>query len=343
MELGADRLLPLLREAARSGGLPPGARLVVAVSGGRDSVALLHALRSLAPEYGWSLAVAHFDHGFRPESGDDARWVRDLAGALGLPFILGRGAGGRLSEAPARRARHRFLRRARGRLGADRVVLAHHARDQVETMLMNLVRGAGLRGAAGMPARRGPLVRPWLLADPREIAAYAESQGLAYRSDPTNEDERLLRNRLRRRVVAELATLAPGALVRMAAAGLRMREDDRLLRRLAREALGKAERPRAPGELLRVSALAVAGLDEALRLRALAAAYARAARRASRARRRLRLAPARLDGATLARLERLVRGEAGRALALPRAIEAQRLGPHVAFVARRPGRSSVLH
>lgn len=338
-----ERLLQLLRRAAREGGLPPGARLLVAVSGGRDSVALLHALRALAPAFGWSLAVAHFDHGLRPDSGEDARWVEALARAAGLPFALGRGQGGDLREAPARRARHRFLRRAAAQLQADRVVLAHHARDQVETMLLNLARGAGLRGASGMPERRGRLARPWLLADPAEIAAYVARQGLAYREDPTNEDERLRRNRLRRRVLGELASLSPGALVRMAEAGLRMREDDRLLRRLARRALGRAERTRAPGELARFSAPLLSELHEPLRARALAAAYAQAVRARALARRRLPLAPARLDRAALGRLGRLVQGRAGRALALPRSIEARRVGPHLAFVPAGRRRPSVLH
>lgn len=331
-----DRLAALLRAGATPGGLlPPGGRLLVAVSGGRDSVALAHALHALAPSHGWALRLAHFDHGLRPSSGEDAAWVAALGQAWGVPVSLGRRRSptamsrqaAAWSEQDARRHRYRFLRRAGRRWHADRIALAHHAGDQAETMLLHLARGAGTRGASGMPARRGRFVRPWLEADPAWIAAYVDAHRLAFREDPTNRDERLARNAIRRRVMPEIDRLHPGAAARMAAAAARLRADDRLLERLARRRLAAVAREAAPGEYARLDAGALQRLPGPLRARALRRAYAQARAAASRAKRRLPLAPAALDERRLARLGRLLDGGGGRRLALPGPMEARLMGP----------------
>ncbi|ADU50258.1 tRNA(Ile)-lysidine synthetase [Thermaerobacter marianensis DSM 12885] len=185
--------------------LRPGHRVLVAVSGGRDSTVLLDLLHRLQERLGLAaLGVAHVDHGLRPGSADDARWVAEQAAARGLPFLLRRVCverGRRSLEDAARAARYRALREMAGEFGAHRVALAHHAGDQAETVLMRLVAGAGVRGLAGMRPRRGPFVRPLLAVTPARLAAYAAARGLTWRDDPTNRDLRILRNRVRHRLL----------------------------------------------------------------------------------------------------------------------------------------------
>jgi tRNA(Ile)-lysidine synthetase-like protein len=183
--------------------------LLVGVSGGIDSVALLHAL----VRTGRRPVVLHFDHGWRAESGDDARHVRELARQLGLRFIGGKmtPAAGTHRETDARAARYAFFARTARMLGIPDLALAHHADDQVETFLLQLLRGGGA-AARGMDAvtRREGLVlhRPWLGLWKKEIAAYARRRRLAWRDDATNADTRHRRNLLRRRLLPYLQKLA---------------------------------------------------------------------------------------------------------------------------------------
>lgn len=208
---GAHPLLRRFRDHVRREGLfARGDRLLLAVSGGPDSVALLYLLRALAPELGLSLAVAHLDHGLRGEaSGSDARWVEALAARLGLPCAVGsarlaaRGRKRRGSvEAAAREARYGFLVRAAARMGIRKIVLGHQADDLAETVLMRLLRGCGPEGLIGMrpvSARSGRLlVRPLLPFRRREILDFLRLRSIPYRRDATNRDTRFLRNRVRR-------------------------------------------------------------------------------------------------------------------------------------------------
>jgi len=183
----------------------PGDRVGVAVSGGVDSVSLLHALKSLA-ELKLDLTVCHLDHGLRPESNRDAEFVQDLAARSGLPFVLAR-----LEVAAYAKAKHfslemaaRDLRYAElTRIAADlhlcRVALGHHLDDQVETILLRILRGTGLEGLSGMkPVRAGGLfVRPLLGVSRAEILSYAKENGLAWVEDATNRETDILRNRVR--------------------------------------------------------------------------------------------------------------------------------------------------
>ncbi|HEY8393911.1 MAG TPA: tRNA lysidine(34) synthetase TilS [Thermaerobacter sp.] len=181
--------------------LAPGQRVLVAVSGGRDSVVLLDVLVRLRTELGLAaLGVAHVDHGLRPDSAADAEWVRDLAAGYGLPFFLRRvqvRPGRESPEAAARTARYRALWEMARAFGADRIALAHHADDQAETVLLRLLAGAGPSGLAGMRPRRGRFVRPLLGVERAALAAYAAEQGLRWRDDPTNRDLSIPRNRVR--------------------------------------------------------------------------------------------------------------------------------------------------
>jgi tRNA(Ile)-lysidine synthase len=179
--------------------------LLIGVSGGIDSVALLHAL----VRTGRRPVVAHFDHGWRKESAADAAWVQELAREMGLKFAGGkmRAAVKKRREAEARTARYAFFSRTARRLSIPHLVLAHQADDQVETFLLQLLRGSGAagRGMDALSERDGLILhRPWLGVWRREIHAYARAHRLAWREDATNRDTRHRRNLLRQRVLPYL-------------------------------------------------------------------------------------------------------------------------------------------
>jgi tRNA(Ile)-lysidine synthase len=227
-----------------------GRRVVVGLSGGVDSVVLLHVLRALAPEFGFRLAALHVNHGLSP---DAARWSRFCASLcrrwhvpLGVRRVRVQPAGDGL-EAAARAARYAaFLR-----LRAGALALAHQLDDQAETVLLNLLRGAGLAGARGMPAaarRHGLLILRPLLEVPRaRIAAYAEANGLAWVEDQSNADEARTRNFLRHRVGPLLAQRFPRWRESLARAARHFGAAEVDANRLLRAFLG-ARGLRAPGE-----------------------------------------------------------------------------------------------
>ena len=187
-----------------------GETLVVAVSGGPDSTALLLALTELRQTFAWRLTAAHFDHGWRKESAADARWVADLCQRLDVPLVIRRlgetdadaspPATGR--EEQARRWRRRMLTEIARDVGASCVVLAHTADDQAETVLHRLLRGSGVRGLAGM-APAAPLadgiqiLRPLLTVRRQEIEQWLTSRGQTWLHDVSNLDTRYTRNRIR--------------------------------------------------------------------------------------------------------------------------------------------------
>ncbi len=178
--------------------LPSGSRLLVACSGGRDSMALCHALHRVGR---WPLVVATVDHGLRPDSAADAAFVSTTTRGWGLVCTIERpelSVGAEGPEDAARRARHGALETARVRAGAELIVYAHTADDQWETLMMRLAAGTGLIGLAGMRRRAGRRVRPWLAVTRAQVAEYAAAEGVPWREDPTNSDPRLLRNDVRR-------------------------------------------------------------------------------------------------------------------------------------------------
>lgn len=176
----------------------PGAT-VVAVSGGADSVALLDLMHGVAAEWGLSLIVAHADHGIQAVSRTVGLAVRELADQYGLPFELGElGLGPDATETLARRARYRWLREVQQRCNARYLVTAHHRDDQMETVLLRVLRGSGLAGLAGIRARaRGGLVRPLLPFAKSELVAHAAARGLRVHDDPANRDPRHARSWVR--------------------------------------------------------------------------------------------------------------------------------------------------
>lgn len=200
--------------------------LVLGVSGGADSLALLHILT----EIGCPVTAAHFNHHIRPDAEDDAVFVAEAAKQLGVPFVRGDGdvAGLALNEkysieTAARKARYRFLFESAEKISAQAVVTAHNADDQAETVLLHLVRGAGLTGLRGMQPKTVlrefsqtiPLVRPFLTTWRSEIDEYCRIKGLLPRVDTTNQDTAYARNRIRQELIPILETYNPQIKARL--------------------------------------------------------------------------------------------------------------------------------
>lgn len=204
-----DLAKQVLQTIRRHGMLAGGETVLVGVSGGADSIALLHCLLTLAPTLGLRLHVIHVNHGLRPDADGDQAFVEELARQWSVPLSVERvvvPAGGQSPEAAARAARYAAFRRAAERAAASRVALGHTADDQAETVLMRLLQGAGPRGLAGIPPVRGCYVRPLLEVRRHQIGAELRRLGIAWREDPTNRDPKFLRNRIRQDLLPFLAS-----------------------------------------------------------------------------------------------------------------------------------------
>jgi tRNA(Ile)-lysidine synthetase-like protein len=187
-------------------------KYVVAVSGGVDSVMLLDLLTKI-PDL--ALTVAHFDHGIRPESADDRRFVQALATRHDLPFEYMEGRlGEAASEATARQARYDFLKKIQKQIGASAIITAHHQDDVLETAVINLLRGTGRKGLTALRNRPG-IVRPLLKVPKTEILDYAQEHSLEWREDSTNLDITYLRNYIRHRLLPRLSNSERAQLVKI--------------------------------------------------------------------------------------------------------------------------------
>jgi tRNA(Ile)-lysidine synthase len=225
--------------------LPSGATVLVAVSGGQDSMALLALLLDLQRLHHWPLRLWHGNHNWRPEAGEQARQLAAWAAGQGLPIRVDTWAEPAHGEAAARAWRYGALARAGRQLGAQRVATAHTASDRAETLLLNLARGSHRRGLASLAVRRrladvGPeqsrlnsgeagepeLARPLLEFSRADTARICTALGLPVWVDPSNQDPRFSRNRVRREVVPVLEELHPGAERRISALAQRLAEEE---------------------------------------------------------------------------------------------------------------------
>lgn len=225
--------------------LPADVSLVLAVSGGADSMALLHAAALAAPVARWRIHVGHLDHALRPESADDAEFVADVARSLDLPVTVRRADvaalardEGRSIEDAGREARYRFLDEL-GAAQSGSIVTAHTADDAAETVLLHLLRGAGPAGVRGIPERRGRIVRPLIGQRRATLRAALDAAGLAYRDDPSNADPAYLRNRVRHELLPLMESLRPGAVEAIARFSAIAAADDALLDALAAAELAR--------------------------------------------------------------------------------------------------------
>ena len=198
----------------RSGVLHRGEHVLVACSGGPDSVALTAALHGAAPRIGVDVSIAHVNHGVRSSARQDECIVLQLAAQLGVPLCIITLQTGTDDEARLRLARYRALAKAASAKRCSVIATAHHAEDQTETVFLALLRGSGLAGLSGMPARRSlepglDLARPLLGVAPETLRAYCHARALPYAVDPTNSDAGRRRNAVRE-ALANLRPLFPG-------------------------------------------------------------------------------------------------------------------------------------
>ncbi len=306
----------------RYGMLPANGAVLCAVSGGRDSMCLLHLLRALSQREDFRLEAAHFNHRLRPAAGRDEAFVRETCARWGIPLTLGGGdvaayakeAGKGLEDA-GRTLRYAFLEKTAAERGCGRIATAHHREDNAETVLLHLLRGSGLRGLGGIPPVRGSIIRPLLEVSREEIDAYVSRHALPYVEDETNAHPAYLRNRVRHELLPLLEELSPGAAGRIAHTAALLREDGAYLDQAAEALLppGEEDGSTLPPPLLQAPP--------------------------PLARRLVRLAAKRLGGSlTAAQTETLLSLESGKYQSLPGGLAARRdkAGLHLERAAAPP-------
>jgi tRNA(Ile)-lysidine synthase len=254
--------------------------VVVAVSGGADSTALVLILADLAEELGIVIHVAHFDHRTRPkQSAEDADFVARLANRIGAPIRVGRAERPTKTEDAARVARYEFLRRAAKEIGATAIATGHTRDDQAETVLLHLARGSGLAGLAGMRPLREGIARPLLAIGRADTVAVCRAARIRPRTDPTNRSLKFARNRVRLEVLPKLAKINPRAaeaIARFAEAAAEVQTEDDV------DVATALDRARDPDK----DALVIAALGPTMRSRAFALAWREATGRVLGARHR---------------------------------------------------------
>ncbi len=218
----------LLHTVRRYQMLAPGDRVVCAVSGGADSVALLFALYLLREKLGIILSAAHFNHGLRGEESDrDEAFVRDLCDRFSIPLSVGRGqvtAGEKGLEAAAREARYAWFATLPGKLAT-----AHTADDNGETVLLNMIRGTGLKGLGGIAPVRGNVIRPMLDVTRQQVLAFLDEYHMPFIHDSTNDSDDFTRNRLRHHVMPLLRAENPRISQSLSAMAQSLREEEKAL------------------------------------------------------------------------------------------------------------------
>ncbi|MCP4682412.1 MAG: tRNA lysidine(34) synthetase TilS [Desulfobacterales bacterium] len=230
--------------------------IVVAVSGGPDSVCLLSVLHELKDELGIELITAHLDHGLRPqEDADETRFVESLANALELPFVTEKADSGIKTqkgslEEKARDIRYQFLEDVKKRHSAQKIALGHTLNDQAETVLMRLLRGSGPSGLSGIPpCRDATIIRPLIQVSRADVLSYLESKGLKYVTDSSNLETRFLRNRIRSHLLPQLEEYQPRIIEVLGQTSEIMRRDEQWLNKEAKKWLGNKSENRDDGSI----------------------------------------------------------------------------------------------
>ena len=238
--MAADLRTRFIRFVRRRRLFSPGDHVLAAVSGGVDSMVLLHLLRATREDLGITISAAHFDHAMRADSAADADWLAGVCAVWNVPLVCTRARTPLSGETAARHARYSFLQEAMHSARATRIATAHHADDQIETVLYRLLRGTGIHGLAGIPVRRGRIVRPLLRFRKTDLTDYAATHDVAFREDETNQTDLYARNRIRRALIPVMQTVqpqSPAAILRLARHAARTERAWRALLRSARRRL----------------------------------------------------------------------------------------------------------
>ena len=261
--------------------LQAGDKVIVAVSGGPDSVCLLDVLHCMQDEFQITLVIAHFDHGLRPgEDQNETEFVRQLANSYGLEFYTARASsdlvhrGGSLEER-AREERYQFLEGVQRKVHAHKIAIGHQLDDQAETVLLRLLRGSGTQGLGAIPpVRDGIIIRPLIGISRKEISAYLVQKGLKWMEDSSNLSTVFMRNRIRRELVPLLKTYQPRILEILAKTAEIIRADESYLNMEAEQWL-EAHGSQAQGHHISIPISRFSTLPEALQRRVLRRAIKR--------------------------------------------------------------------
>lgn len=203
----------------------------MAVSGGPDSVCLFDILYRLREELNIEVAIAHFNHRQRGgEAETDEKFVSKLAENRGVKCFIGRNSSRKkLSESEAREKRYQFLEKSLGEWPGERLIIAHTADDQAETLVMRLIRGAGILGLSAIPSQREKISRPLLPFCRSEVLEYLQERNLKFRLDSSNESLEFIRNQIRKNLLPEIKKINPQGSSNIAAAATRLADEQQLL------------------------------------------------------------------------------------------------------------------
>jgi len=247
-----DPILKIVQNSVtRLGMAPEGSLILAAHSGGPDSTAMLHILVRLAPALGIRVESIHFDHGLRPESGQDAQFAAQTAAELGMDFHTQRDPSPpqRRIQESARQARYDFFEKVARQRGAARVATGHTLDDSVETSIMWMLRGAGPTAFGGLPAARGIFIRPLISLRKGQILDWLANQGIDFITDRSNLTDKYQRNRIRRHIIPAMEKEAPAAVAAIARLANLCGELGRAMEQMAENILASSTRDEAVGSV----------------------------------------------------------------------------------------------